>query len=356
LGKFICIISIFFLSFFSPNESETFEFKKISLKGQPSFSYTSAIYDPDEMRIVLLGGVGRAGSLGKNLFYILNLKQIKKGWKSISLKGKFPAGLRDHAAAYNGVDHQFFLFGGTTSGGQFGKSYFIDLNPGDENITLKSYGAQRNFKKGKKKGDKLVPLSRFYHTITYDSVNNRMILIGGKNEEGDVNNEIWSLSLMSGHEGWTKIKTKGIKLPLLTGHTAVYDQFNSRVLIYGGLDDGNNRLNQEIFEVSTKKGYEVISIIESFPAPPGRYHHSAVLDKKKKKMVVFGGNDGFRTLNDLFVFDLANEEWQLIKPKSPPAPRQYHVSVYNSRNGKIYFFGGSGFDLEMHQDFYVFSP
>ena len=102
------------LATFYPIHLNAFKLKQHNIKNTPIFSYTAAIFDPDEERLAIVGGVGKAGKIGQNSFYLLDLKNMKKGWKSMNLKGdKLPVGLRYHASTYHEVDHQVLLFGGT---------------------------------------------------------------------------------------------------------------------------------------------------------------------------------------------------------------------------------------------------
>ena len=81
-------------------------------------------------------------------------------------------------------------------------------------------------------------------------LNNRLILIGGKDKDSDVQSDIWAFDLMKGNERWYKMKFKGIDMPPLYGHTAIYDKRLSRIIIYGGMNDDTARLNTELFELS----------------------------------------------------------------------------------------------------------
>ena len=341
-------LRVFFTGFlvilFLPIQLKAFKLKQHSVPNTPVLTYTAGIFDPDAERLAIVGGVGKAGKIGQNLFYLLDLKKRKKGWRSMNLKGdKLPVGLRYHASTYHEVDHQVLLFGGTAGHLFNDKIFKINLNPGEEKVEELKYTGNG-------------PGARFYHTITFDVVNNRLIMIGGRDKDSDVKNEIWVFDLMNGNERWYKMKFKGIEMPPLLGHTAVYDKRLSRIIIYGGMNDQTARLNTELFELSTKQGYETLSKIRTFPVPTGRQFHSAAFDPKSRKIFFFGGTDGFKALNDLYTYSVDEEEWEYHQLKRSPLTRYFHISVYSESFKKIYIFGGSDENLQMRQDFWSLEP
>lgn len=78
----------------------------------------------------------------------------------------------------------------------------------------------------------------------------------------------------------------------------------------------------------------------SGPGPGPRDSHTAVL--VAHKMLVFGGTNGCRKVNDLHVLDLVSREWS--RPEclgDPPSPRESHTADVIS-DEKMVIFGGSG--------------
>ncbi|KAF4710487.1 hypothetical protein FOZ63_014551, partial [Perkinsus olseni] len=64
----------------------------------------------------------------------------------------------------------------------------------------------------------------------------------------------------------------------------------------------------------------------------------------KDSMLVFGGHDGSKHLNDFYMFDFITSTWALVEPSlsskvPPPTPRDSHIAaVYGD---SMYVFGGS---------------
>lgn len=74
--------------------------------------------------------------------------------------------------------------------------------------------------------------------------------------------------------------------------------------------------------------------------PGPRDSHSAVL--VGHKMIVFGGTNGLKKVNDTHILDLVTKEW--ICPKcegTPPSPRESHTATLVG-DERLVIFGGSG--------------
>lgn len=91
-----------------------------------------------------------------------------------------------------------------------------------------------------------LPTARLGHTAVYDNTNNRMIIFGGQAgpPSNPVLNDVWVLSHANGLGGtpaWSLVSTLGMTPVPREGHTAVYDSTNNRMTIFGGF--GGSYLN-----------------------------------------------------------------------------------------------------------------
>lgn len=74
--------------------------------------------------------------------------------------------------------------------------------------------------------------------------------------------------------------------------------------------------------------------------PGPRDSHSAVL--VGHRMVIFGGTNGSRKVNDIHVLDVRSQEWtQLECQGNPPSSRESHTATLVGGD-KLVIFGGSG--------------
>ena len=74
--------------------------------------------------------------------------------------------------------------------------------------------------------------------------------------------------------------------------------------------------------------------------PKARYRTSAVA--YKNRMLVVGGHDGAKHLNDFYQFNFDSLEWSLVETTGqvpPPSPRDSHSAVICG--DAMYLFGGS---------------
>ena len=80
------------------------------------------------------------------------------------------------------------------------------------------------------------------------------------------------------------------------------------------------------------------SLVTTGHQPGTRDSHSAVL--LDHKMIVFGGTNGSKKINDLHILDLQTKEWsQPCIRETPPSPRENHSATLVS-DSKLVIFGG----------------
>lgn len=82
------------------------------------------------------------------------------------------------------------------------------------------------------------------------------------------------------------------------------------------------------------------SLTTTGPRPGNRDSHTATI--VGHKMIVFGGTNGSKKVNDLHVLDLQTKEW--TKPNctgTPPCPRESHTATVVGDDNLV-IFGGSG--------------
>lgn len=127
---------------------------------------------------------------------------------------------------------------------------------------------------------------RFGHSLVYDSRRDRLIAYGGRTRAGDwigipsvLVGEVLELPL-TGPRVW-RPSTVG---PLRSNHSAVYDSLGDRMIVFGGADA--NRALQDTWILNLSFGSEPSTIVNP---PPARVLHSAVFDPVGNRMLVHGG-------------------------------------------------------------------
>ena len=107
--------------------------------------------------------------------------------------------------------------------------------------------------------------------------------------------------------------------------------------IFAGYD-GNYRADFHQFSFDERdRRWSTINVKGT--TPKARYRTSAVV--YRNKMLVFGGHDGAKHLNDFYEFNFDNLVWTLLQTnnKPPPSPRDSHIAVIHGSN--MFLFGGS---------------
>lgn len=134
---------------------------------------------------------------------------------------------------------------------------------------------------------------------------------------------------------WVVHPTLGESPPPSVNSTLVLDA--ARLILFGGYCLERAACLDELWLLSLTDDVWVCH--ESPGAPPGRSGHTAVL--LENSMVVFGGMNGARFLNDTHELDLFGLTWQPLPLVSPPPPaRRGHAAV--TFQNSVYVYGGIG--------------
>jgi len=307
----------------------------------PKTAGHTAIYDEANQRMITFGGCTSTTSITDvQCFitdtYVLDLTSGNESWKQLFPPGPSSRLEGGHTAVYDADNGRMIVWGGkhaTTD------TYALDLTPCNEKwLTLPVTGTP--------------PEGRTGHSAIYDAANKRMIIFAGYfGEYPYFRNDVWALYLTRGEERWEEI------FPLdsppdpaparRSGHTAIYDAANQRMIIFGGVDERWETLDDVWAMYLTPGGERWEQISPSGPRPAPRVDHTAIYDADNERMIVFGGYDGHNYLNDVWALDLtpSHEEWREIFPSGiSPAKRARHSAVYDAANERMVIFGGGDSD------------
>lgn len=194
------------------------------------------------------------------------------------------------------------------------------------------------------------PAARYRHTSAYDPTSNTLILFGGSDCQNGYFNEVWVLSnanSVSGTPTWTKLQPTGNAPSARQTSTAVYDPASNVMVVFGG--DAGGAPFGDLWFLSNANGlggpaaWSQMNL--SGPAPSARSGHSAVYDTVNNRMIVFGGYDGTKTLSDVWILLGANGAaqtplWTMLTPSNPGPARMYHSAVYDAASNELFIYGG----------------
>lgn len=126
-----------------------------------------------------------------------------------------------------------------------------------------------------------------------------------------------------------------------------------RCLLFGGLESYVSYSDTYIFDLSSLGSADALAWTEvpTKSHPTARFGHSQ--SSFEDKAFLFGGWDGKHTLNDLWEFDSASQEWACICKHSSVSPRYRHSSV--CFKNFLVVFGGVDNTQTRYNDIHTFN-
>lgn len=175
-----------------------------------------------------------------------------------------------------------------------------------------------------------------------------MYIIGGWLGQGPFAADDMHILDLSKFE-WLTYTYTGVPPGPCNMHTA--DCYEDKIYVFRG-GDGRDYLN-DLHELNTQSlHWRSVQDIKGRPPPPRANHSSSII---KDKLYIFGGWDGSKRLNDLFMFQISTFTWSQVEVVGEsPAPRA-GMELCNV-NDKLYLFGGSGPHAYCFNDLYTFDP
>jgi hypothetical protein len=176
---------------------------------------------------------------------------------------------------------------------------------------------------------------RFGHSAVYDALRDRLLFFGGNDSTAD-QNDVRALTL-SGTPAWSQLSPSGTPPAVRSGHSAVYDAVNDRMVVFGGTG-GSGTMN-DVWALSLSGTPAWSQLSPSGTPPPTLWGQSAALDDDANRLIIFGGNDG-SLQNKVYALSLTGSPaWaELLPSGTPPAARQQASMV--SLGTHMLVFGG----------------
>jgi len=128
----------------------------------------------------------------------------------------------------------------------------------------------------------------------------------------------------------------------------VYDRDSKLCVQFGGLGISGTWL----FDVPKRQWREAKAAGQS---PPFRWYHCMVYDEKNRKTVLFGGGAekyaSGKHHDDTWAFDAATSTWTEMKPKTRPPARKMAAMAYDAANAVCVLINGSASTKEAEKKF-----
>jgi N-acetylneuraminic acid mutarotase len=282
----------------------------------------AAAYDGMNNMVILFGGWDKANvAFSDTWAFDSNLDT----WTKISPTGKLPAARAQHQMVYDLGTGKVIMFGGISkaNGTQFNDTWAYDP-------TAKTWTD--------KKPSGTVPSARSSFSMVYDDANQVVILFGGYSKATGADlNDTWAYDPAA--NTWTKLQTTGDVPSARGGCGMVYDQSESKTVLFGGTDSKAKTYFNDtyVFDYGTKTWTKVTPAGET---PSLRSGLGLAYDPTSLTVVLFGGWDGAQYFNDTWTFSVATSTWTNLNLTDAPSARDSHSLLYDAITNELVLFGG----------------
>lgn len=150
------------------------------------------------------------------------------------------------------------------------------------------------------------PRGRWGHALVADPVNNRLLLIGGRDEQGTVKGDLWSYDL--GGNAWSDLDLSGPKAR--AGSAVATTADGSGFYYFGGASDDTVFDDLWWFDFANATWQE---ITPSSVGPKARFGVRGAIDAYGR-FVVTHGQDGDTLFDDTWAYDPTAKTWTDISP------------------------------------------
>lgn len=182
------------------------------------------------------------------------------------------------------------------------------------------------------------PGSRSGHSAVYDPIQERMLVFGGL--QGTYLNDVWALSL-SGTPIWTKLPVFAAPAPR-AGHSAIWDPVRSRMVIFGGVSVGAY-LNDSWALSFPPSGPTWTELAKFGTKPPARAYHPAVYDSETDRMrICMGVSAAGGYFEDVWSLAFASNTWVADPIGIIPPGRAQAAVIFDPGRYRMLVFGGVG--------------
>ena len=280
--------------------------------GPGTRSQASAVYDPSTNSMFMFGGQHAPTNVDFNDTWVVQnviptstTNQESLDWMRVTITGKAPGVRFGHSAVYNTSSNRMIVFGGGTG---FPGPCVNDLWV----VThLNGVGGAPAWKPFAATGT--LPGIREGQTAVYDQTNNKLIIFGGTDCAGNYYNDLWILSNADGstaNPSWAQVTPSGTGPAARSQATAIYDSVNNVMTVFGGGTTSTN-VYGDVWTLTNANGLTGTptwtQVSPTGTAPAARTGQSAIYDAANNRMMIYGGsNNHGKVLNDGWILTNAN--------------------------------------------------
>jgi galactose oxidase-like protein/flagellar hook capping protein FlgD/Kelch motif protein len=181
------------------------------------------------------------------------------------------------------------------------------------------------------------PSQRWDASMIWDPVHSKLVMFGGYNANltPPYLNDLWTFDPAT--NTWAQIATSNGPSQRRR-HSAVYDQYLGRMLVFGG-EDGSGPVPPDVWALNLTD-FTWLQIPTSGGPPSARSSHVAIFDPDRNQMVIYGGNSGTLDKTWRLVFTGAGNQWIQIAQGSSPQAVEGCSAVFDWIGSRMILFGG----------------
>jgi tRNA wybutosine-synthesizing protein 3 len=126
---------------------------------------------------------------------------------------------------------------------------------------------------------------------------------------------------------------------------------NSRILLFGGWTDDAKRTNESVIYNAEDASFRALT---DKNCPEALVYHTGNRVSSNDVLVFGGRTSPSAPSNDLWQFDIANENWQQVQTKVGPCARWRHAACSDGISGKLFVHGGRSGEDTVLDDLWEF--
>jgi uncharacterized repeat protein (TIGR01451 family) len=271
---------------------------------------TTMAYDVEHRRVVMFGGFSSPGNL-------LNDTWTWDGtsWTQMSPSISPPSRI-NHSMTYDAAHGVIVLFGGDASDGvtHYSDTWFWDGANWTQQFPVIS------------------PPARSGNSLSFDSVNNNVVLFGGQGAGAVLLNDTW---IWNG-TAWTQESPVTVP-PARWLHATVFRSATGQTLMFGGCGNSPTACTN----LNDTWSWNGVNWTNLFPNgyPDARYAHGMVYNAAGDQVLVFGGQGSQVAFEDAWAW--SGSTWYVLISGRNPGKRENQSMAYDSVRGKVVLFGGN---------------
>ena len=268
------------------------------------------VYDSMKKKVVLFGGRLNTG-VACSETWIYDVRH--NTWTQVHPPST-PAARYLHGMAYDSTNNKIVMFGGYWVAAE---TWVYDI---ETNLWAQQY-------------PEVSPPRLYGLSMTYDSINDKVVLFGGITHSGGwkLTNQTWLYDVAE--NTWTKAEPSASP-PARYLHDMTFDPINNRIVLFGG-HNGAAMGDTWTYNVANDRWTE----IHPDTPPLARYYPSLIFDSDVNSILLYGGYPyDYHTWS----YDTLTRSWTRRIYQDPPYRRYATGLAHDSYNKKTVMFGGYG--------------